>query len=95
MRIKDDTKEDMTFVHGDLDIKKDWEILDGAAEFRKSSVIVTSEPRDRGLVRLNKDINSGNLALHARLTGNKVGSQTIYLRADRDLKEYISIRIQK
>lgn len=94
MRIKDDTKEDMIFMDGDLEIKKDWEVLQGTAEFRKSSIIVTSEPEDRGLIRLREDIGSQNLALHARLTGNKVGCQTIYLRADQDLEEYISIRIQ-
>lgn len=93
MRIKDDSKQDMTFIHGDLEIKKDWEIINGATEFRKSSIIVTSEPESRGLIRLNKDLSSRSLALHARLTGNVLGCQTIYLRADQELKEYISIKI--
>lgn len=94
MRIKADTKEDILFVDGDLDIKKDWEIVRGAAEFRKSSIIVTSEPESKGLIGLKKQINCRNLSLHTRLRGNVVGTQTIYLSGDQDLKEYISVKIK-
>lgn len=92
MRIQDDINEDMIFVEGEPNIKKDWEVIIGATEFRESSIIITSEPEDRGLIRL-KNSEYQDYALHTTLTGNVLGSQKIYLRADEKLNEYISISI--
>lgn len=94
MRIKADTNEDIIFVDGDFEIKKDWDTIKGVAEFRKSSIIVTSEPESSGLIRLNKNNNLQNYVLHTQLTGNILGTQTIYLRADEDLEEYIAVRLK-
>lgn len=93
MRIQDDTDEEMVFMEGEQNIKKDWDDLMGATEFRKSSIIITSEPRDRGLIRL-KNRKYQDYALHTTLTGNVLGSQKIYLRADEELSSYISIAIE-
>lgn len=94
MRIKADTNEDIIFIEGEPKIKKDWDIVQGVAEFRKSSIIVTSEPQGSGLIRLNKNQHLQNYALHTQLTGNVLGTQTIYLRADEDLKEFIAIKLK-
>ena len=94
MRIKADTNEDILFVDGDPSIKKDWDMINGVAEFRKSSIIITSEPEGNGLIRLNKNSNHENYAVHTRLTGNVLGTQTIYLRADEELKEYVAVKIK-
>ena len=94
MRIKADIDEDIIFIDGDSNIKKDWDTISGVAEFRKSSIIVTSEPEGRGLIRLNKNNNYQNYALHTTLTGNVLGTQTIYLRADEELNRYLSIKIK-
>lgn len=94
MRIKADTNEDIIFIEGEPKIKKDWDTVQGVAEFRKSSIIVTSEPQGSGLIRLNKNQHLQNYALHTQLTGNVLGTQTIYLRADEDLKEFIAIKLK-
>lgn len=93
MRIKSDTNEDITFMEGDPNIKRDWDTISGVAEFRKSSIILTSEPRGKGLIRL-KDSSNKDYALHTTLTGNVLGTQTIYLRADEGLKNYIAIKLK-
>lgn len=52
MRIKYDTKQqDITFKRGDTRIE-DWEILKGAGEYKKESIILTSLPEKEGLMRL-------------------------------------------
>lgn len=93
MRIHDDLGEEMIFVDGEPDVKKDWEIIDGVAEFRKSAIIVTSEPDGRGLIRLRKKIDVPEFTLHTTLTGHPLGSQTIYLSVDEELKEFIAVNI--
>lgn len=93
MRIKADTNEDIIFIHGEDNVKKDWDNIHGVAEYRKSSIIITSEPEGKGFIRLNKSNNYQNISLHTTLTGNKLGTQTIYLRADEEMKNYVSIRI--
>lgn len=94
MRIKADINEDIIFMDGDPNIKRNWDTISGVAEFRKSSIIITSEPEGRGLIRLNKNNNYQDYALHTTLTGNVLGTQTIYLRADEELKKYIAIKIK-
>ncbi|MBU5428074.1 glycoside hydrolase [Tissierella pigra] len=93
MRIKSDTNEDIIFMEGDPNIKRDWDTISGVAEFRKSSIILTSEPRGKGLIRLKNSSNK-DYALHTTLTGNVLGTQTIYLRADEGLKNYIAIKLK-
>ncbi|HHV64841.1 MAG TPA: glycoside hydrolase [Peptococcaceae bacterium] len=94
MRIQGDTKEKMVFMDGDTDIKKDWDTLSGVAEFRKSALIITSEPEARGLIRLNKSKGYQDFNLHTTLTGNILGTQIIYLRANEELNEYIAVKIK-
>ncbi len=94
MRIAGDTKADIEFVDGDLKQKKDWDILNGAAEFRDSVIALTSESEGNGLMRLKESKDYQNCKLSVTLTGNKLGTQTIYLRADDELKEYVAVKIQ-
>ena len=94
MRIKDDTKEDVEFVYGDLKKKKDWNILNGVAEYKESSIVLTSEPGGKGLIRLKPSKEYKNYRLSTRITGNKLGNQSIYLRADEDLNKYIAVRVK-
>lgn len=94
MRIKDDTKEDVEFVYGDLKKKKDWNILNGVAEYKESSIVLTSEPGGKGLIRLKPSKEYRNYRLSTRITGNKLGNQSIYLRADENLNKYIAVRVK-
>lgn len=93
MSIWDDTGQDLDFVSGDLDKKKDWDTLFGESEFVDDTIILTSLPRDKGLMFLKDSEGYKDFSLSLSLNGNKAGSQTIYLRSDKDLNQYISIEI--
>lgn len=94
MRIANDTLADVTFEEGDPERKKDWEILAGAPEFRNSVIALTSESKSNGLIRLKDSKAYQDVNLSVNLTGNKLGTQTIYLRADEELNQYVSVKIQ-
>ena len=94
MRVWDDTRQEVKFVSGDEKKAKKWEILDGVAEFKENSIILTSMPEGRGILRL-KDIDDiKDVQASVQLLGNKLGSQGVYLRADEDLENYIYIQIK-
>lgn len=94
MRIKDDTKADIKFVDGDLKKKEDWEVLKGATEFRDAVIALTSESEGNGLLRLKNSKDYKNIELSVILKGNKLGTQSIFMRADQELKQYISVKLQ-
>jgi hypothetical protein len=94
MRIKDDTKTDVKFVDGDLKKKEDWEVINGAPEFRDAVIALTSDSEGNGLLRLKNSKNYKNIELSVILKGNKLGTQSILIRADQELKQYISVKLQ-
>lgn len=94
MRIKDDTKENIKFVSGDQNRNKKWKIIKGAPEFKGSVIALTSEAKSDGIMRLKGSKNYQNFKLTAELTGNKLGTQTIIMRADMKLKHYVSVKLQ-
>jgi len=93
MRIKYDINQDLEFVKGDLQKQKAWETLKGASEFQKESIILTSLPKDKGVMRLKNSSDFEDLKLSVRLKGNKLGLQKIYLRADEALNKFLSVAI--
>jgi hypothetical protein len=94
MRIADDTNQDVEFVLGDEKRSKDWKVLKGASEFLNSTIALTSESEGSGLIRLENKSDYENLNLTVDLKGNILGTQTIYMRADKELKKYVSVKIQ-
>ncbi len=94
MRIKDDTKAELQFVNGEEKRRKNWETVKGAAEFKASDIILTSESQGNGLLRLKDSKDYKNLNISVTLTGNKLGSQAVYLRADEKLSRYTAVRLQ-
>ncbi|MFZ5969948.1 MAG: glycoside hydrolase [Bacillota bacterium] len=94
MRIWDDTGQEMQFVVGDKEKSKKWEMIEGKAEFKKDSIILTSMPEGRGILRLKDQQGIRDLQLSVHLEGNKLGSQAVYVRADKEFKNYISIQIK-
>ncbi len=98
MRIWDDLaqedKSTIAFVTGDETAAKDWEVISGAAEFKSEKIVLTSIPEGEGLMKLKNSSSWKNLELTAKLTGNKLGVQTIYLRADENCSNYIAITLQ-
>ena len=93
MRLWDDTKEPMAFVHGDADKAKEWQTQEGAAEYQKNRILLTSLPSGAGRI-VNRSIYAKDLTLEATLNGNRYGSQGAYLRAAEDLSAYIYVGIQ-
>ncbi|VBB09485.1 glycoside hydrolase/deacetylase beta/alpha-barrel [Lucifera butyrica] len=93
MRIKYDINQNLDFVKGDLNRQRDWETRKGALEIQDDTMILTSLPKDRGLVRLKNSNDFKDLKLSVRLRGNKLGLQKIYLRADETLNRFLSVAI--
>lgn len=93
MRIKDDSNTDVVFEQGDLDRMNYWDSLKGATEYRGDVIAITSLSKDTGLIRLKDSENYKNISLNTILTGNVIGSQGVYLRADEDLQNYIKVQV--
>lgn len=93
MRMKYDINQDLDFVKGDANGQKAWEIVKGALEIQGDTMILTSLPQDRGLLRLKNSNDFKDMKLSARLKGNKLGLQRIYLRADESLSRFLSVYI--
>ncbi|WP_285718455.1 glycoside hydrolase [Pelosinus sp. IPA-1] len=93
MRIKYDNNQDLEFVKGDLNKKKAWETLKGALEIKEETLILTSLPKDKGLLRLKNSSDFDDVKLSVRLKGNQLGLQKIYLRADENLNRFLAVHI--
>lgn len=93
MRIKDDSNTDVVFEQGDLDRMNYWDNLKGSTEYRGDVIAITSLSKDTGLIRLKDSENYKNISLNTILTGNVIGSQGVYLRADEDLQNYIKVQV--
>ena len=93
MRLWDDTKQPMAFVHGDADKAKDWQTQEGAAEYQSNRIILTSLPSGASRI-LHKSLNAKDVTLEVTLNGNLYGSQGVYLRAKEDLSSYIYVGLQ-
>ena len=93
MRIKYDINGEMEFVKGDMNRQQAWDTLKGALEIQNETMILTSLPLDKGLIRLKSSTDFGDLKLTVHLRGNRLGEQKIYLRADANLSRYVAVAI--
>lgn len=93
MRIKYDTNDDLTFVEGNQERRKAWELLEGALEVSGESLILTTLPEGRALARLQEGMELRDLRLEARMEGNAFGAQQIYLRSTSDLSSAICVQL--
>ena len=93
MRIKYDINEEIAFNRGDEARYSLWNVVEGAAEFQPEKIVLTSLPENRGLMYLKNSEEFKNLDLSVRLTGNKLGTQKIYLRADQKLDRYVAVNL--
>lgn len=91
MRIKYDINEEITFNRGDEARYSLWNVAAGAAEFQPEKIILTSLPENRGLMHLQNSEEFKNLDVSVRLTGNKLGTQKIYLRANQKMDRYVAV----
>ena len=94
MRIKYDGISDIAFEPGDEKQYQEWDVVKGAAEFRDESIILTSLPKEIGLMKLKKPLDIYNMHVRSGVKGNQFGTQKIYLRADEKLVNYVALVFQ-
>jgi hypothetical protein len=94
MRIKYDGISDIAFEPGDEKQYQEWDVVKGAAEFRDESIILTSLPKEIGLMKLKKPLDIYNVHVRSGVKGNQFGTQKIYLRADEKLVNYVALVFQ-
>lgn len=92
MRIKYDTHKEMTFNTGEEDKFNSWDLQKGAVEFKNEKVYLTSIPKENGIVKL-KGGSRANVDVTTELMGNKAGTQSIFLRADDNLQNFIAVEV--
>ncbi len=91
MRIKYDDVPDIQFEPGDVKQYEEWQVDEGAAEFRDESIILTTLPGQNGLMKLKNSSDFRNLRLTADIKGNLFGTQAIHLRSDANRANRISV----
>lgn len=93
MRIWDDTKQPIKFVTGDDKKAQRFKNIKGQAEFLGDSIILTSLPKGKGLLKLKNSDNYKNIKVEAELNGNIIGSQSIYLRSNEDGSRGVCVQL--
>ena len=101
MRIRDDLpadqKQEIRFVEGKPKIADRetalWELDHGAVEYKNDHIILTSRPQGDGAIVL-KECAAEDVTVDVELKGNKIGTQTVYLRASEDLSSGILVALQ-
>ncbi|MTK11478.1 MAG: glycoside hydrolase, partial [Clostridiaceae bacterium] len=93
MRIWDDTKKNTEFVVGDEEKAKKFQEIKGQAEFIDDKIILTSLPKEKGLIKLLNSESYKNIKVSTMLNGNIIGSQSIYLRSNEDGSNSICIQL--
>lgn len=93
MRIWDDTDQEMAWVDGDIERKSHWDELNGRAEFQDNEIYLTCEPESVGTLRLRDSETYKDVIVNTRLTGNKLGMQSVYIRSDEDHTNGICVQI--
>lgn len=91
MRIQKDTDEKIRFVRGDEEQAKEWDRLGGAAQFMEDQIVLTSPAAGSGMLYLKNSDSQKDIKLSAKLEGNVIGKQSIYLRYDREKDSYVRV----
>ncbi len=92
MRLQDDGASDVQFVLGDKKRSQNWYISEGEAEFKDSSIILTSKPRSKGNMRLQLEEEQQELYVSVLLEGTVLGEQGIYLEESENECVRIDVR---
>lgn len=92
MKVWEETGEKLAFAYGDKAQLASWKELAGQPEFKENEIILTSLPGKSGILLL-KDKSLQNERVQAELKGNRIGTQSIFLRAEEGLETYIQVSI--
>ena len=93
MRIAHDQKQPLKFVQGDSEEATKWLKLAGESEFKTEKIILTTEPDAKSLLYLKNMRAAADVHVKVKLTGNKYGAQTIYLRTNEKLSRAIAVKL--
>lgn len=93
MRIWDDTKRNIQFVVGDEEKASKFQKIKGQAEFIDDKIILTSLPKEKGLIKLLNSEGYKDIKISTTLKGNVIGSQCIYLRSNEDGSNGICVQL--
>lgn len=93
MRIRDDGADDIQFEPGDPDQYNQWDVREGAAQFKDEKVILTTEGLGQGVMALKDSDHFRNLHVTADWQGNQYGTQKIMLRANKALNSYVVVAL--
>lgn len=94
MKIQKDTQQKMRFVQGDEQLAEQWDRFSGAEEFKENKIVLTSPPGENGMLYLRDSEKSQDVKVSARLEGNVVGKQSIYLRYDRQKDSFVRLTLK-
>ena len=94
MRVRQSNQQDVEFINGIEETYDDWTVLQGALECKPEKLVVTCEPMSKGLIRLNEGESWKDLDITVLMTGNKLGTQTIHLRADDQLENGLILKLE-
>ena len=94
MRIKYDNVPDIQFEPGDTEQYSEWDVLEGAAEFRNESIILTTLPKRDGLMQLKDREDLYNVRITTEFQGNQYGTQQMFIRADEERLNAIRIAFE-
>jgi hypothetical protein len=93
MRICDDTKKNIEFVVGDAEKASKFQEIRGQSEFIDDNIILTSLPKEKGLIKLLNSESYKDIKISTILNGNAIGSQSIYLRSNEDGSNSICVEL--
>lgn len=93
MRIWDDTKRNTEFVTGDEEKASKFQEIKGQSEFIDDKIILTSLPKEKGLIKLIDSESYKDIKISTTLKGNVIGSQSIYLRSNEDGSNSICVQL--
>lgn len=94
MRIKYDNVPDIQFEPGDTEQYSEWDVSEGAAEFKNESIILTTLPKRDGLMQLKNRDDFYNVRITTELKGNQFGTQQIFVRADEKRKNAVRVAFE-
>ncbi|MCQ6563037.1 polysaccharide deacetylase family protein [Paenibacillus mendelii] len=93
MKLQKDTGQPMKFVTGDKKRAEKWLTLSGAPQYIDNRIVLTSPPAGRGMLVLKNSDSYTDMKLTAKLAGNVVGKQSVYLRYDRQRNAYVRLTL--
>lgn len=94
MKIHKDTGQQMDFVDGDREASARWKTISGAAQFADNEIVLTSPPGKGGLMVLNENGAHSNVSVKAKLLGNVVGRQSVYIRYDEEKDSFLRVALE-